>query len=65
MDKDIQELLILTAQYDVMSAILCNDYEEISEELDYELSEKLERLDTNRTKILTNMVKKIAPNAEA
>jgi len=65
MDRDVIELLLLTAQHDVMSAILSKDYEEISGILDYELSEKVDSLDCRRSEILTNMVKKIAPNAEA
>ena len=65
MDKEVQELLILTAQYDVLSAILNNDYKEISVCLDYQLSEQVDFLDSRRSEILTNMVKKIAPNAEA
>jgi hypothetical protein len=65
LDKEFQELLILTAQYDVLSAILNNDYKEISACLDYQLSEQVDCLDGRRSEILTNMVKKIAPNAEA
>jgi len=64
-NRDILELLILTAEHDALNAILCNDYEEISDDFDTELSEKVDRLDRRRDTILTNMVKKIAPNAEA
>jgi len=63
MNREILELLVLTVEYDVLSSILCNDYTEISADLDYKLGEKIDSLDCRRSDILTNMVKKIAPNA--
>lgn len=65
MDRELVEVLILTAQHDLISSLLCNDYAEISKDLDTELGYLFDDLDSRRSEILTNMIKKIAPNAKA
>jgi len=60
MDREFMQVMILTAQHDLLSAILCN-----SERESTELAYMFDDVDQERSRLLSDLMKKIAPNAKA